>query len=340
MESRCLDAAAEIIRIHWPHGRAVTPEDASFWRAFYKFFYWDHQRSCRSPNCTRSFEAQLNSVAHQHEFTSHPPEMNESGLESQTSLSSTPDIVPQSSQTSEASPRDRTQQTGQFSQVNMQQQALFVTVNHSINPSTNDQPGRPQPHAVQRGARISLDGTPKPKKEISKFAGQSREWCRTIKFLPLHEVPDFCPPTELFCGHIPVASSADKYKPRDFHIMTENILNLSDQERKFVAAFNDSLCEQRYVDCKRRIFACHRWRTEEDGLTHNIESSQQVCSVDVKVSGTLHKWFDSMHLFDQVWQRDNTSQRPSNMATLSNATYGRNGRMTDRKCPSVPMRLS
>ncbi|CCG80594.1 protein of unknown function [Taphrina deformans PYCC 5710] len=175
------------------------------------------------------------------------------------------------------------------------------------------------------------------RKKVSNEAQLGKAWCTAIKLLPDSDLPSFAPPRSKFSGPLLTSSTSEKYNSvrGNSAKVDPKHRTLSVQEQKFIAAFGGRFSEEQYTDCKRRIFVCHRWRTEEDGLNHNIESSQQVCRVDVKVSTTIHKWFDSMHMFDQPWNVSNQTRRPAHMGRLQRATVGRNGRESTTKTVNV-----
>lgn len=178
---------------------------------------------------------------------------------------------------------------------------------------------------------------------VSPAARACRDWCHMLKAIPLAEIPPFAPPKSVF-----EALSIPKSDPSPFYDASRvrrtqpysTPSDLANSERDFVVALGAKLTEASYKECKARIFACHRWRTEEDGIFHTIEASQQCCPVDVKVVSIIHRWFDSSKLFNQSWNNSNTTQRPANMGTLYRATPGRNGRTTTQRTKNIPRRFS
>lgn len=188
---------------------------------------------------------------------------------------------------------------------------------------------------------LELDESPsrpsKRPKKISPEAAASRDWCQIIKAMETDRLPHFWPDRRHFVGPMPTdlpgLPSCHKSRRAVFDV---NHPTLSVSEQEFLGILGGRVSEALYQDCKRRIFVCHRWRTEEDGLTHNIESSQQVCKVDVKVAGALHRWFESLHLFDHAWNVADKTRRPANMSVLRRSTHGRNGRFSEKKQLNEP----
>lgn len=173
-------------------------------------------------------------------------------------------------------------------------------------------------------------------KTISPAAQKSKAWCHQIKFMPAKDLPDCMPPRAIFeqRGHLlPQRASSAAAQHHAFDPSKADKIaidpshpSLSIQEQRFVAMVN-GLDEQHYLDCKRRIFACTRWRTEEDGVFHNKESSQQCCTINVNVTSIIHDWFDRMRLFNRPWNLEKHAMpRPPHMGHLDRQSEGRNGR--------------
>lgn len=203
------------------------------------------------------------------------------------------------------------------------------------------------PRQRRSSSSPAVGSTPSPRQTrsrrlISTAAAASRAWCRTLKAIPLADLPAFAPPRSAFDNlGIPRRDLPSGYDPA--HASTfqpvDNHPHLAVAEQRFLTGFQGRLSEAQYLECKARIFACHRWRTEEDGLHHNIESSQQCCAMNVKMVTVIHRWFDSAHFFDKAWNEADTSQRPPQLGTLWWATEGRNGREVRPKVMNIPRRF-
>ena len=166
---------------------------------------------------------------------------------------------------------------------------------------------RPPP----RAGPSSSNATAKKPKKISEPAGLSKNWCNSLKEITLDELPDYCPPQTQFKGPL-IDVVHNKYNPevgrkaeftsdprsqrrdQDLYLRDDR---LSEDEQRFVLSLYPNLTIDSYLMAKHHIFACHRWRSIEDGLAPNIESSQQSCSIDVNITSVIHKWFKSMDLF-------------------------------------------
>ncbi|BFZ58300.1 hypothetical protein PYCC9005_005362 [Savitreella phatthalungensis] len=185
-------------------------------------------------------------------------------------------------------------------------------------------------------------------KSSQTAAQASKTLCAYIKHLRDGCVPDMAPPRDAINGSIFFTASDDPSMPKNFKpelsegIEIDPISPLSAQEQRFCAAWTGGMSHERYTLGKLRIFTAHRWRTEEDGLFHNIESSQRVCPFDVKVASVLHKWYDSMKLFDQPWKLENTPVRPIGAVRVPSDTcpQGRNGRNSRNPIEFTPTTTS
>lgn len=171
----------------------------------------------------------------------------------------------------------------------------------------------PSKRRKKNPAPTGLSG-PKPRrsKSISKHAEGSRNWCKVLKAIPVEDLPVCYPPKSAYTNQILSASPADNYRQSNglSAKVKKNHPTLAPREQQFIAAFSGRLSEAMYTECKARIFAAYYWRTEQDGIYHNTETSQQVCAIDVKVSSTLHKWFNGMKMFNKSWVEPGTNARP------------------------------
>ena len=166
----------------------------------------------------------------------------------------------------------------------------------------------------------------------------SRSLCQTIKSSPYEQLPDYSPPSVVMDQHSFAFLANDATRPANFRpergmrAVVPDDDRISEMEHRFVLSWSAGMSVDRYLEGKKRIFLIARWRTEEDGCQHNIESSQRVCGFDVKVASTMHKWFSNVGLFDQPWQLHNTIPRPDWAVHVPNYrdNHGRNGRPGDK----------
>lgn len=200
----------------------------------------------------------------------------------------------------------------------------------------------PTKSPISPAKTASTKSTPSksPKKPISAAAEESREWCRKVKEIPIDALPDYAPPAYAFSGPFVCPPGRPGFDPDKGTALIPIVdAELTENEQRFIACFS-RLTREVYLISKKRIFACHRWRTEEDGVTHNIESTQQVCRLDVNMASIIHRWFDMQDFFNQPWRLDNLIQRPKDLGRLSRYGFGRNGRLSKTQCISVPRDLN
>lgn len=189
----------------------------------------------------------------------------------------------------------------------------------------SQEPQTPSPQPEPRSLKKPKDKHTRP---ISQEASLSREWCRNLKALPIEDVPDFCPPPAAFNG---------KLLPDDFPHLTKETAGpaadvsaqddahrgkLSAYEQHFVDQMGSKMNREEYLECKKRIFACYRWRTLEDQRSMNIESAQNVCRKDVKLIGPLVRWYFSMGMLKHgnLEYQEIVDDRPGGIGRLAKRT--------------------
>lgn len=177
--------------------------------------------------------------------------------------------------------------------------AAIASTTAKATPASSSKPKSRKRKASATDDQTGDDSTPPRKslKIVSETSILSRDWCRAMKQIPLEEIPVYFPAKSSFVGkvsdkHFEKGTMA-AYDPKlaaEYEALAGHP-TLSESEQKFIAGCKGKLSEEQYQEIKQRIFACHYWRTMEDGWPHNIESSQQVCKINVNLGSMVHRFF-------------------------------------------------